>query len=169
MEREWRHLGRELAAARKRLGRTQVDVADALGVSRTPIQAIERGGPFDKITGTIREYARLVGWADGSIEAVLAGDSPKTAPPEPPDAVLAGDLPLRIVEEIGEGQLLDTDVIELPGSGARMTVVVRGAPNATPAEIKRDLLAWRRAQRHLQELGEDEDEPEDQPPVADQA
>jgi len=170
MERDWRHLGRELAAARKRLGRTQVDVADAIGVSRTPIQAIERGGPFDKVTGTIREYARLVGWSDGAIEAVLAGGEPTTQPAaeaSATEAALADDLPLRIVGELGEGPLLDTTVLDLSpaGSGARMIVVVRGAPDASPEEIRRDLLAWRRAQRHLQDLGADEDEP----PAADQA
>lgn len=168
MERDWAHLGRELAAARKRTGRTQVDVADAIKVTRTPIQAIERGGPFDRVTGTIREYARLVGWAEGAVEAVLDGGTPTpvgeaTAAPR----TLADDLPLRIVEEIGDGPLLDTDVIELPsdGSGARMIVVVRGNPNASPEEIRRDLLAWRRTQRHLQDLGDDQDEP----PAADHA
>ncbi len=136
----------KLAAARKRTGRTQVDVADAIKVTRTPIQAIERGGPFDRVTGTIREYARLVGWAEGAVEAVLDGGTPTpvgeaTAAPR----TLADDLPLRIVEEIGDGPLLDTDVIELPsdGSGARMIVVVRAT--RTPRRRRSGGTYWRGA------------------------
>lgn len=172
MKRDWGRLGRALADARKRTGHTQTGVAEAIGVSRTPIQAIERGTEFDKVTGTIREYARLVGWTAESIEAVLAGGEPRLTaeaaiPATSATASLLDDLPLRIVEEIGEGPLLDTTVLDLGpgGSGARMIVVVRGAPDATPEEIRRDLLAWRKAQRHLADLGDDETEP----PAADQA
>lgn len=172
MKRDWGRLGRALADARKRTGRTQTGVAEAIGVSRTPIQAIERGTEFDKVTGTIREYARLVGWTTNSVEVVLAGGEPTLASDIAPitqsaTPLLADDLPLRIVEEIGEGPLLDTTVLNLgPGrTGARMIMVVRGAPDATPEEIRRDLLAWRKAQRHLADLGEDETEP----PTADQA
>lgn len=167
MERKWLVLGRALRAGRKRAGLTQVDVARAIGVSRTPIQAIERGEEFGRPTGTMRSYARLVGWTDDSIEAVLEGGDPTyrsdTAQPQPAES----GLPVSILEEIAEGRLIDTAVIELPGSNARMTVVVR-APDASPEEIKRDLLAWRRARRHLQGIG-DTDDVETPKRAADQA
>lgn len=166
MEPDWAHLGSELAAARKKAGLTQMDVADRIHVSRTPVQAVERGGPFEKVTNTIRLYAQLVGWIPGSIEAVLEGGQPVTeadaqkymAPESVQSAVQ--DLPLRIAEEISEGRLLDTAVMDLApyGSNARMIVVVRGAPDASPEEMRRDLLAWRRAQRHLQEIGDTDDD-----------
>jgi DNA-binding XRE family transcriptional regulator len=162
MERDWARLGRALAEARSYVGLTQVQVAKAIHVSRTPIQAIERGDEFEKITGTMRSYARLVGWVDGSIESVLAGGEPlpqaEAEQYRAPDLSTAEDLPARIAEEISEGRLLDTAVVDLApyGSSARMIVVVRGAPDATPEEIRRDLLAWRRAQRHLQGLGDNE-------------
>jgi DNA-binding XRE family transcriptional regulator len=174
MEPDWARLGRAFAAARKSAGLTQAALAERIGVTRTTVQAIERGVGADKPTGTMRSYARFVGWPDGAIEAVLAGGDPLSALAEndapPGRRQVAGDLPLRIVEEIGEGPLLDTTVLDLTpdGSGARMIVVVRGAPDASPDEIRRDLLAWRRAQRHLQDLGDgDNDEPP--APVADQA
>jgi DNA-binding XRE family transcriptional regulator len=164
MERDWARLGRELAAARKKAGLTQVDVADRIGVSRTPIQAIERGDPFEKVTSTIRLYAQLVDWIPGSVEAVLDGSSPVTTAEAQkhivPEQGPVEDLPLRISEEISEGRLLDTAVMDLTpyGSNARMIVVVRGAPDASPEEMRRDLLAWRRAQRHLQEIGDSDDD-----------
>lgn len=159
MEQKWFRLGRALADARKAAGLTQVEVASAIGASRQPIQAIERGRGFEKITGTMRSYARLVGWPEGSIEAVLAGGEPiqPSAAPEAPAQQAPDGLPLSILEEIGEGRLIGVDVFELPGSNARMTVVVR-APDASPEEIKRDLLAWRRARRHLQGFGDADDD-----------
>ncbi len=52
------------------------------------------------------------------------------------------------------------------GSEARMIVVVKGKPDASPEQIRRDLLAWQKAQRKLQNLGGDD---EDDPPVANEA
>lgn len=175
MEPDWVRLGRELAGARKRVGLTQKALAEQIHVSRTPIQAIERGEEFDKPTGTMRSFAHIVGWAEGSIERVLAGGDPILLSDENPLAgrstpAGADDLPLRITGELGEGPLLDTTVLDLTpyGSNARMIVVVRGTPDASPDEIRRDLLAWRRAQRDLRDLG-DESGRTDEPPGAGQA
>ena len=69
-ERDWERLGRAFAAARKAAEMSQVEAADQLHVSRTAVQAIERGrqsngAPFLKITSTMRAYARLIGWTGG--------------------------------------------------------------------------------------------------------
>lgn len=157
MSTDWERLGRRLAQAREALDLTQVEVAERIGVSRTPIQSIERGDPRAKPTGTMRGYARVVGWRDGSLEAVLAGEEPTLeADARPVSAPAVDDLPLRIVEELREGPLLDTTVLDLSdlGSDARMIVIVKGRPDASPEEIRRDLLAWRQTQRHLGKLGE---------------
>lgn len=172
MEQKWFRLGRALAAARNAAGLTQKEVAVAIKASRQPVQAIERGAEFEKITGTMRSYARLVGWADGSIEAVLDGGEPTLQADITPEAPartqqIPDGLPVSILEEIAEGRLIAADVFELPGSNARMTVVVR-APDASPEEIKRDLLAWRRARRHLQGF-EDAGDGEPSGDAADQA
>ena len=39
-----------------------------------------------------------------------------------------------------------------------MTVVVHGQPDATPEQIQEALLAWRRAERNLKRLPNDDDD-----------
>ncbi|MFG7942936.1 helix-turn-helix domain-containing protein [Streptomyces cacaoi] len=167
MDRDWARLGSELASARKHaLDLTQTEIAKQLGVSRSAVQGIERGDA-KRVSPTMRAYARAVGWADESIDAVLAGGNPTSAEPhgtetEPASdaAPTAGeapsDLPLRVMHGLREGALLDATVIELPtNADVRMTVVVRGSPDASPEEIRRALEAWERAERHLQHLDEE--------------
>lgn len=167
MERDWARLGQTMAAARRRAGLSQVDVADAIGVSRTPIQAIERGHtsgrPFARVTGTMRSYARLLGWAEGSIEAVLDGGEPKVEQKESKveqtlkDTLLslAPDLPMDIRHELSAetGPVIGTTVLTVPGAspGSRMIVVMKGEPDASPEQIRADLLAWADKQRQLRD------------------
>jgi hypothetical protein len=96
------------------------------------------------------------------VERVLAGGEPKLASggagrpavdTTAGVAAAAAGLPLRIADELSEGSLLDTAVIPL-GGDARMVVVVKGKPSASPEEIRRGLEAWRRAQPQLRELDE---------------
>ncbi|MFB6873695.1 helix-turn-helix domain-containing protein [Streptomyces sp. NPDC056323] len=161
---DWEELGRALKAARKAAGLKQSDVAARLGISLSSVQAIERGTVYAKPTPTIRAFAAAVGWADGSVEQVLAGGTPTASREEPPSTELSeptapvpeGKLPLRIVADLtDEGALLDTAVIRLPGGG-QAVVVVKGKAGGTPAEIQEALEAWRRTQPHLQELLDDE-------------
>lgn len=164
MERDWAQLGRAMARARRALGLSQIEVADAIGVTRTPIQGIERGNKFTKVTGTMRSYARLLGWADGSIEAVLAGGEPTPAKteqsrqePEPsPPLALAPELPLDVRYELSAeaGPVIGATVLAVPGAspGSRMIVVMKGAPDASPEKIREDLLAWSAEQRRLRAL-----------------
>jgi transcriptional regulator with XRE-family HTH domain len=145
-----------MAAARKRQHLTQVEVADRLGVTRTPIQAIERGAGFNRVTGTIRAYAQLVGWTADSPERVLRGEEPVLAaagqsatPPTPAAAVL----PMTVQEELErDAPLVDTEVIQLP-DGTSVTVIAKGASkNPTPEERQRNLEVWRRVQTALREI-----------------
>ncbi|WP_255951614.1 helix-turn-helix domain-containing protein [Streptomyces odontomachi] len=167
MDRDWKRLGMALQAARtEHLGLPQDELAAELATSRSTVQAIERGDSRKKPSQTIRAYARRVGWTDDSVDRVLAGGDPafrtSQASAEPARAAdipaVAADagLPLRIADELAEGSLLDTAVIPL-GGDARMVVVVKGTPGATPEEIRRGLEAWRRAQPQLQELDETTD------------
>ncbi|MGQ4513615.1 helix-turn-helix domain-containing protein [Streptomyces sp. DW26H14] len=159
----WERLGSALKAARADSGATQEEVAADLGVSRATIQKLERGEPHTKVTPTMRAYAVRVGWTAASVDIVLQGGDPVVAPtPDARDDAAAKaisqentGLPLRVVDELeDDGPLLDSVVIPL-GDDGRMVVVVKGKPNASPEEIKRNLEAWRRAQRHLQSVGDD--------------
>jgi hypothetical protein len=124
------------------------------------VQNIERGQSFTRISTTHRAYARFLGWTNDSVNQVLAGGEPTMAEPGEAAGELSAEatgLPLRIVDELqDEGALLDSVVLQL--GDARMVVVVKGKPNATPEEIKRNLEAWRRAQRHLKSIDEEPDE-----------
>lgn len=169
MDRDWARLGKALKAARQAMGITQERLAADLGVSRSAVQGIERGKPHNKPSLTMRAYARRAGWTADSIEEVLAGGEPSAlqsgAAADPP----AG-LPLRIVDELSDGgALLDTVVVPL-GGDARMVVVVKGKPGASPEEIRRNLEAWRSAHQHLLEAVEyGRDEGETPPSIASEA
>lgn len=168
MERDWARLGAALQAARKARGTNQIDLGERIGISRSAIQNIERGN-VKKITPSLRAYATEVGWARGSLEAVLDGGEPElVAPPEPdpPSGDRAADLPLRIVRELGEGDLLDSTVIPLSDEGdGRMVIVVRGKPEASPEQIKQALLLWEQRERQLRGVRDGQE----QPPSAEEA
>src|SRR5690606_10099971 len=73
---------------------------------------------------------------------------------------LRDKLPLRVVDELESSDpLLEAQVIQLPGAkGVRMTVVVHGQPDATPEQIQEALIAWRKAERNLHRLPDEDDE-----------
>ncbi|MFZ3558128.1 helix-turn-helix domain-containing protein [Streptomyces sp. BH055] len=164
MDKDWAHLGRTFARSRREQGLKQTEAAERIGVSRGPIQTIEAGATeYTRITGTMRTYARLLGWMDGSIERVLEGGDPAygSAADSGVD-IRIGDaeyevkdtrLPRRIREELGDqGEVLDTAVITLPGGG-RAVVVVKGKEGGTPEEVQEALDAWLASEPHLKELG----------------
>lgn len=177
MDSIWKTLGRELATRRELLGLTQEEAAAGIGATRGPIQTIERGVERKKPTATMRTYARLLGWTDDSIDAVLAGEKPKLRPDADnspsagqganasgKDGGVLSELPLRVKAELGEGQLLDTRVLSLEGygaKGARAVVIVRGRPGASEAEVLEALEAWRRAEVDMGRIeeGSNTDEP----------
>lgn len=168
MQRDWARLGAALKAGRNARGTNQVDMGERIGVGRSAVQNIERGD-IKKISPAIRAYAREIGWTADSIESVLTGGEPELEPPTPAPAETPAveappaDLPLRIVRELEEGQLLDSTVIPLSDDGdGRMVIVVRGQPDATPEQIRRALLVWEQRETQLQSL-------DDQPPSAEEA
>ncbi|KFK87783.1 hypothetical protein IX27_17935 [Streptomyces sp. JS01] len=104
---------------------------------------------------SVKKVEAALGWAPGSADAVLAGGEPTSLS----DASPVGDqtgLPLRIVQELSDGPLLDTRVLPLSGE-SRMVIVVKGTTDASPEQIRRDLLAWAKAQSVLQELDHGDD------------
>lgn len=156
MSRDWARLAEAIEAEREAKNLTQVALAKAAGVSESTIQNLESGAERKRTPASLPAVERALGWAAGSGEKVLDGGDP--SPVDKADAAPT-DLPLRILQELQDGPLLDTTVLDLTplGSSARMIVVVKGEPDASPEQIRADLLAWAKAQRHLQNLDGDDD------------
>lgn len=175
MGRDWQRLANAVRDARTALKMTQIELADAADVSEATVQNLESGAARTRLPFSLPKVERALGWAPDSGKAVLAGGDPTPLPSvdQPEEATPAenpspGDLPLRIIQELADGPLLDTTVMDLTplGSEARMIVVVKGKPDASPEQIRKDLLAWQKAQRKLQNLGDDPDRPDDDRPIA---
>ncbi|WP_329564692.1 helix-turn-helix domain-containing protein [Kitasatospora sp. NBC_01266] len=169
MTQDWARLGSALRADRQAAGDTQDSVAEALGVHRNTVTAIEAGSSR-RITSTIRAYARELGWDDGSVEAVLAGGEPcrtgvVEAVPAPSSAaedlaqrlaaVLVARLPQRALQELSDGHVVDFDVVDLreDGSAAILNLVVERGADLPPAEqIRDDLREWTHVQRGMRRV-----------------
>lgn len=150
MARDWARLGERLKAGRIERGMEQQEVASAIGVKRGAIRNIEIGQVV-KITTTIRMYAKLIGWADGSIDDVLDGGEPTvdTRPKEADStaAVTAGaaesDLSLHVQQSLRRGPLLESRVEEVKTPAGRVvaTIVIRGEDGLTQEELLAALQA----------------------------
>lgn len=163
----WAQLATAVRAAREARGLSQEKLADLAGVSEGSVQNLESGKPRTRMPQTMAKIEPHLGWAAGSARAILDGGepTPARAADDGADSSTGTDrirekLPLRVVDELeSDDPLIDSQVIQLPGTGgARMTVVVHGRPDATPEEIQAALIAWRRAERKLQWLPDDDDD-----------
>ncbi|MGW0869893.1 helix-turn-helix domain-containing protein [Streptomyces sp. NPDC002740] len=166
MDQDFARLGAELKAARlrKRPRITQPEAAEALGVGRSTIQKME-GEKVSQVTPTtVRAYARLLGWADGATEQVLAGGDPvmaaegEAASKVPPSPGLG--LSPAVEYELRSGKVLDSQVFNLgpDDSDGQIIVVLQGKRDATPEEVERIAARYRRARRHLQGITSDTEE-----------
>lgn len=160
MDRDWVRLGSALKSDREAQGFTQKEVAQHLDASVSSIQVIERGQSFSKPTRTIRKFAELLAWTDGSVDQVLAGGDPNhvhhgsahmTAAKPPADVDFEDQrLPLRIVHELkDDGALLDTSVIKI-GAKGRAVIIVKGEPGVSPDELVEELQAWARTRARME-------------------
>lgn len=158
-------LGDAVRTARKEKGWSQVQLAEAAGVSEATVQNLESGKSRKGMPSSLPRVERALGWMPGSGDDILMGGepTPSVVDETPANPAAPDGLPLRIVQELNDGPLLDTTVLDLTplGSDARMIVVVKGQPDATPDQIRADLLAWAKAQRRLSNLSDDagDDEP----------
>lgn len=173
MEQDWGRLGRAVMEARKAAGLSQIELADAAGLSRSAVQSIERGREFSAPQLSHRSIAQTLGWTPDSIVAVLAGGDPKggaepasivrsqTEPrPEPVDDLL-DDLTERVRAALLGGTVADADAIGLgdePDDGEVVLIWKRGErPGATPEQLRSDLKKWARLQRVAREILADDD------------
>ena len=172
---QWPKLAEAIRAAREARGLSQVDLAERAGISEGSVQNLESGKARTRIPPSLAKIEAPLGWAPGSGRAILDGGEPDLMPAHEASAgrdrgsagKLRRKLPLRIVDELeSDDPLLDSQVIQLPGvNGARMTVVVHGQPDATPEQIQEALLAWRKTERNLRRLPDD-DGGDDEPKAA---
>lgn len=168
---DWERLGRAFAAARREKGLTQTETAEALHVSRAPVQAIERGRQsngtfFTKVTRTMRDYARLVGWTTDSPARILNGETPEAAQEAPAAQAerMPSGLPPAVARELRAGKTLDHTVVNIGSSGdddTRLIVVLQGAEDMTEEEIDAAWQKWRRTRRQLQANPGETDAPQD--------
>lgn len=68
-----------LERRRERGYRTQREFAEALGVSRRTVAALERG-EHPMSDDTVAAVERVLGWSPGSVDAILAGKQPTPDP-----------------------------------------------------------------------------------------
>ncbi|WP_432139729.1 helix-turn-helix domain-containing protein [Streptomyces sp. bgisy154] len=167
-ERDWSRLGQHFAAARKAMSLSQEEAADQLHVSRTTVQAIERGRqsngtPFTRVNATMRAYARLVGWTDDSPDRITAGGDPAAAPETERQEQPKTDLPPAIAHELSSGKTIDSTVVHLgpEEDDTRIIVVLKGAEGIGDEELDKLLQQWRRTRRHLQALPGESDAPQE--------
>lgn len=161
MDRDWKRLGRAIAAQRDHLGLArQEDLATAAGVNRQTIQSLEAGRPRTRMPASIGKVEKALSWEPGTAARILTEGAN-----EPPAPRFAEGMPLRVARELSEGQVEDTEVLDLtvPGSKSRLVVVFKHdseAADMAPDELRAALQEWTRIQRALRQItsGDEADE-----------
>ncbi|GAA2485154.1 hypothetical protein GCM10010406_21760 [Streptomyces thermolineatus] len=162
MSQDWARLGSAVRARRDELHMTQVDLAKKAGVSEGTVQNIESGRAYSRRPPSLPRIESSLGWAPGSVSSILSGGSPTPSEqpaaeaPKKPSASYAEGMPLRVMQELSDGQVLDTEVLDLtvPGSDTRMIVVLKRdkAKDVDPDQLRAELEEWSRLQRKLRGL-----------------
>lgn len=161
MDRDWKRLGRAIKAQRDHLGLArQDDLAAAAGVNRQTIQSLEAGKARTRMPASIGKVEKALSWEPGTAARILT-----EAPSEGSTPRFAEGMPMRIARELSDGQVVDTDVLDLtlPGSKSRLVVVFKHdseAADMAPDELRAALEEWTRIQRALRQItaGDEADE-----------
>lgn len=159
MDTPWARVGAAVRAARDAQGLTQAQLGERAGVSAGTIRAIERGQQFAKVTPTLRAVEGALGWAAGSVRALLDGRD-VTAAQVAQTASEPDVLPLRIAQALAEGTTLDARLKTI-GPKGEVVIIVKGRAGATAEELRAVLREWERQEGHLDRLGEVADDPPD--------
>ncbi|MFF0426878.1 helix-turn-helix transcriptional regulator [Streptomyces sp. NPDC004520] len=158
MDEDWGRLATEIKAARLALGMTQKELAAAAGVGYSSLQRLESGHAFDGIPPSAYKVAQVFGWTHESPRLILAGGKPVLVEQAAgPAKTRDRSLPARVEQALAEGELVDTEVLELPGG---LTVVVVGRSvgprsDEEKAELGDALREWTRAQRKLKDIADE--------------
>ncbi|MFE7509715.1 helix-turn-helix transcriptional regulator [Streptomyces sp. NPDC057540] len=158
MHEDWGLLATEIKSARKARGMTQKELAAAADIGFSTLQRLEAGQPFTTWPPSLDRVARVFGWTPESPRLILDGGSPVLASARSVDNVSRSrDLPARVEQALAEGDLVDTEVLELPG-GLNVVIVGRAVgPRSAEerAELADALQEWARAQRKLKGLADE--------------
>jgi len=172
MDADWDRLTDAIQRRRNELGLTQVQLAEAAGVTDTTIRNLEGGRKFRRLPASVPAVEQALGWAPGSARIVLDGGEPIAATqpaerPQPqPQDTLAG-LPASVLDELNSGDVYATEIHDLSQEGGItiITVGVRrpGEPGTevSPEQRRRNFRAWSRIQRRINGLPPLEWEPGD--------
>lgn len=142
MTQDWEKRLAAVKAEREKRGLTQVELADAAGVGESTIQNLEGG----------RTYTRKPAKLD-AVWAALQGDAGAPRSPVEPQSVM----PLRVQHELNDGDVVDTDVIDLSRGGMKMVVVVtrdREGASDDEAQMREDFAEWTRVQRAIRRIAD---------------
>lgn len=125
------HAARE---ARRARAWRQEDVADRAHVGLSSVQNMEKGRPFNRFPSTYRKIESTLGWAEGSIMAILRGGEPTVAEPSTTPATTAreadqavqipSDVPLPVQALLRFGTLVGGDVFTVNMDGEEVKIGV---------------------------------------------
>jgi transcriptional regulator with XRE-family HTH domain len=156
----WNRLAIAFRDSRNAQELTQAEAAEKAGISRASLQNIERGGRRLRMA-TVHALARALKWPSSHAEDVLAGRAegpPAKLVSEGPPESSKSDLPLLIERELGQGSLLDSQVVSLgEDSGARVIVVLRGDVDMTDEQMEEALMAWRQMRKNVEDSAKGND------------
>ena len=167
MTRDWKRLGLAIKARREELGlATQQALADAAGVKRQTVNALEKGTERTRMPQTISLVEKALQWEPGTASRILATES--TGTQNGVTARLADGMPVRIAQELSAGQVVDTEVVELslPGTPFKLVGILKqDAPAADmdPEELAKALQEWSRMQRAMRDIASDQSRSPDRP------
>ena len=72
----WARLGEAIRDRRRALGMSQLELAQAAGISEAMLRVIERARRTNVRPATLGAVARALGWTRDSVDRVLAGGDP---------------------------------------------------------------------------------------------
>lgn len=156
--RDWTRLGRAIRNTREERGLTQDALAKAAGVARQTLRSLEAGEDRTRIPPSLKKIEAALGWPSGHAMRVLEGrDEPPTSPTQtrPPYE----GMPLSVIKELTDGQVLDSEVVDLtkPGSNSRLVVVYMSdspAADMDPDQLRAEIEEWTRVQRAMRQIAE---------------
>lgn len=160
MTRDWKALGRAITALREELGMPrQQDLADAAGVTRQSVQSLESGKQRTRMPASIGAVEKALGREPGWAAKILAGENPSQQ--NGATARLADGMPVRVVQELSSGEVVDTEVVELSIAGSPFKLVgILKQDSSTagmdPVEMSRVLQEWSRMQRAMRQIADDQ-------------
>lgn len=160
MTRDWKALGRAIEARREALGMPrQQDLAEEAGVSRQTVQSLESGKEYKRTPKTLDQVLKTLGRDRGWAAKILDGESPTSQ--NGATARLAEGMPVRVVQELSSGEVVDTEVVEFSVPGTPLTfvgILKQDAParDLSPEDMARALEKWTRIQRALREIADDQ-------------